>query len=201
MARKLRERGIHAVILHEGWPAWTDAGYPSRRARSREGWLRHPALHWSLALALGGVFLYASCDKILHPREFARIVYQYQIIGPSPDAGLRRRPTLLAVMLPWVELVCGLCLLTGLWRREAAGRGRADARHVRPGRGLRALAGDRPRELRLLQGERRRALGGLKLLVGDLALLAVAGLLAFVSPRPGRRQPSPSPRPPPCLKN
>jgi rhodanese-related sulfurtransferase len=30
VARKLRERGIHAAILHEGWPAWTDAGYPTR---------------------------------------------------------------------------------------------------------------------------------------------------------------------------
>lgn len=30
VARKLRERGIQAAILHEGWPAWTDAGYPVR---------------------------------------------------------------------------------------------------------------------------------------------------------------------------
>jgi rhodanese-related sulfurtransferase len=30
VARKLRERGIHAAILHEGWPAWTEAGYPTR---------------------------------------------------------------------------------------------------------------------------------------------------------------------------
>ncbi len=28
VARKLREKGIHAAILSEGWPAWTDAGYP-----------------------------------------------------------------------------------------------------------------------------------------------------------------------------
>jgi rhodanese-related sulfurtransferase len=30
VSRKLRERGVHAVILNEGWPAWTDAGYPVR---------------------------------------------------------------------------------------------------------------------------------------------------------------------------
>ena len=30
VARKLREKGIHAAILNEGWPAWTDAGYPTR---------------------------------------------------------------------------------------------------------------------------------------------------------------------------
>jgi rhodanese-related sulfurtransferase len=28
VARKLRERGIEVAILLEGWPAWTDAGYP-----------------------------------------------------------------------------------------------------------------------------------------------------------------------------
>jgi rhodanese-related sulfurtransferase len=33
VARKLREKGIHAAILHEGWPAWTDAGYPTRTGR------------------------------------------------------------------------------------------------------------------------------------------------------------------------
>ena len=30
VARKLKERQVQAVILHEGWPAWTDAGYPTR---------------------------------------------------------------------------------------------------------------------------------------------------------------------------
>lgn len=30
IARRLREKGIQAAILHEGWPAWTDAGYPVR---------------------------------------------------------------------------------------------------------------------------------------------------------------------------
>src|SRR5258708_4100237 len=34
VARRLREKGIHAAILNEGWPAWTDAGYP---VRSGEG--------------------------------------------------------------------------------------------------------------------------------------------------------------------
>jgi len=33
VARKLREKGIHAAILHEGWPAWTDAGYPTKEGK------------------------------------------------------------------------------------------------------------------------------------------------------------------------
>lgn len=28
VARKLKDRGIPAAILHEGWPAWTEAGFP-----------------------------------------------------------------------------------------------------------------------------------------------------------------------------
>ena len=30
VARKLKERGIPAAILHDGWPAWEDAKYPVR---------------------------------------------------------------------------------------------------------------------------------------------------------------------------
>jgi rhodanese-related sulfurtransferase len=28
VARKLAQKGIRGAVLHEGWPAWTDAGYP-----------------------------------------------------------------------------------------------------------------------------------------------------------------------------
>jgi rhodanese-related sulfurtransferase len=31
VAAKLRERGIQAAILQEGWPAWTEAGYPTKQ--------------------------------------------------------------------------------------------------------------------------------------------------------------------------
>jgi rhodanese-related sulfurtransferase len=30
VTRALRKKGVAAVILNEGWPAWTDAGYPVR---------------------------------------------------------------------------------------------------------------------------------------------------------------------------
>jgi rhodanese-related sulfurtransferase len=33
VARKLKDRGIPAEILHEGWPAWQDAGYPVKPGR------------------------------------------------------------------------------------------------------------------------------------------------------------------------
>ena len=82
--------------------------------------LARPALRWTVALVLGAVFVYASLDKIAHPAEFARIVYHYRILGPSQSIG-PWLPNLLAVTLPWIEIVAGVFLIAGLWRREAAG--------------------------------------------------------------------------------
>jgi len=82
-------------------------------------WLRHPALYWLVSIGLGAVFVYASLDKIAHPQDFARIVYRYRLAGPT--AGLGVVPAnVLAVVLPWIELLTGVLLITGVWRREAA---------------------------------------------------------------------------------
>ncbi len=81
--------------------------------------LAHPLLHRVLGLALGAIFLYASLDKIAHPADFARIVYHYQVIGPSQHIP-PFVPNVFAVVLPWVEAVAGLLLIAGVWRREAA---------------------------------------------------------------------------------
>lgn len=57
---------------------------------------------------LGAVFLYASYDKILHPQAFAQAVYNYQVL---PDGLIN----LTALVLPWLELLIGICLISGLW--------------------------------------------------------------------------------------
>ncbi|MFO7749757.1 MAG: MauE/DoxX family redox-associated membrane protein [Desulfobacteraceae bacterium] len=61
-----------------------------------------------MRLLLGGVFIYASYDKILHPEAFAEAVYNYQIL---PDGLVN----LTALMLPWLELLLGLFLIAGIW--------------------------------------------------------------------------------------
>jgi uncharacterized membrane protein YphA (DoxX/SURF4 family) len=66
-----------------------------------------------LRLLLGAFFVYASLDKIWSPAAFAKIVYQWQVVGPVPS-------NLVAVTLPWVELLAGLLLVAGVWRRESA---------------------------------------------------------------------------------
>jgi putative oxidoreductase len=81
--------------------------------------LRNVWLHRVLGLAVGAVFIYASHDKILMPAAFARIVYHYQLIGPN-DHLPALLPNLLAVILPWVELLTGAALIVGMWRREAS---------------------------------------------------------------------------------
>ncbi len=74
---------------------------------------RRPRLELALRLLLGAFFVYASLDKIWDPAAFAKIVYQWQVVGPVPS-------NLVAVTLPWVELLAGLLLLAGVWRRESA---------------------------------------------------------------------------------
>ena len=55
---------------------------------------------------LGVVFIWASWDKIGHPGEFASILDNYRIL---PAAAVN----LTALVLPWVEFICGLLLLGG----------------------------------------------------------------------------------------
>ena len=63
--------------------------------------------------AVGLIFVYASMDKLLHPSAFAVALYNYKIL---PGSLLN----LVAITLPWVELVCGILLIIGLFPRAAA---------------------------------------------------------------------------------
>ena len=57
---------------------------------------------------LGGVFVYASIDKILNPLAFAEAVYNYQIL-PGELTNIT------AIILPWLELMLGGFLIAGIW--------------------------------------------------------------------------------------
>jgi len=59
-------------------------------------------------LILGVIFIYASYDKILHPKAFAEVVYNYQTL---PDNLIN----LTAIFLPWIEIMIGAFLIVGFW--------------------------------------------------------------------------------------
>ena len=144
--------------------------------------LRHPALHWLLGIGLGAVFIYASIDKIEQPREFARIVYHYRLIGPSAVLGFVPANAL-AVMLPWVEALTGLLLVVGVWRREAALTSALLLVMFLVAVGWALAHGIDVENCGCfsVSGEGRAA--GVKLILQDLGLLVIALVLAFVPPR------------------
>jgi uncharacterized membrane protein YphA (DoxX/SURF4 family) len=66
-----------------------------------------------LRLVIGGLFIYASLDKIAHPEAFARAIANYKI---TPYWGVN----IIALVLPWVEMVAGLALVLGIWVRGSS---------------------------------------------------------------------------------
>ena len=55
-------------------------------------------------LILAAIFLLASIPKIIEPHEFAVAVFRYQLL---PDAAVN----LMAIFLPWIELVAAIAIL------------------------------------------------------------------------------------------
>jgi uncharacterized membrane protein YphA (DoxX/SURF4 family) len=75
--------------------------------------LLHPAVQFIARLILGGIFIYASIDKILHPGDFAKAVANYKALA-SPVL-----INLVGVILPWCELLAGAFLIVRVWAKGA----------------------------------------------------------------------------------
>jgi uncharacterized membrane protein YphA (DoxX/SURF4 family) len=63
---------------------------------------------------LGGVFVYLGFVKALHPVDFLKIIREYGVVESHIALNL------MAVILPWLEIVCGVLLLVGLAVRGTA---------------------------------------------------------------------------------
>ncbi len=74
---------------------------------------KYRLLEQACRILVGLVFLLYGFDKIPHPGDFARAIDNYRLL---PEFLVN----LLAVVLPWVEVACGLLLLSGQWVRSAA---------------------------------------------------------------------------------
>jgi len=62
---------------------------------------------------LAGLFLFAAAMKLRDPQQFAFSVAAFKLL-PDPLVALT------TYIVPWTELVAGVCLLLGLWARAAA---------------------------------------------------------------------------------
>lgn len=75
-------------------------------------WLTHPWLTVRVQIALGILFVAAALPKIIDPPGFAQMIYNYKMVPPALLNSM-------ALMLPWLELLCGIALILGIWRRTA----------------------------------------------------------------------------------
>jgi putative oxidoreductase len=66
-----------------------------------------------LRLVIGGIFIWASVFKIAEPGEFAKGIYNYRMM---PEAAIN----LMAIVMPWLELICGVLLIIGPGLRGSA---------------------------------------------------------------------------------
>ena len=75
-------------------------------------WLGHPWLTVRVQIALGIIFVAAALPKIVDPPSFAHMIYNYKLI---PWALVKP----MALVMPWIELLCGLALILGIWKGTA----------------------------------------------------------------------------------
>jgi uncharacterized membrane protein YphA (DoxX/SURF4 family) len=82
------------------------------RLSAREA-LASPWLTVRVQIALGIFFVVAALPKLVDPPSFAHMIYNYRI---APGAFVN----LMALVMPWFELLAGLALILGIWARTSA---------------------------------------------------------------------------------
>ena len=74
--------------------------------------LTHPWLTVRVQIALGAIFVVAALPKLTDPPSFAHMIYNYRIVPGSVI-------NISALIMPWLEVLCGLALILGIWTRPA----------------------------------------------------------------------------------
>ena len=66
-----------------------------------------------LRVILGAIFIFAALPKIQDPPSFAHLVYNYKLLPLTMI-------NMVALVLPWLELICGVFLIFGIWKQTVS---------------------------------------------------------------------------------
>jgi putative oxidoreductase len=75
--------------------------------------IRNKYILLAFRLVVGGVFIWAGVSKIIDPLEFAQNISNYRVFPPVISF-------FLALILPWIEAICGVFLILGIFRSASA---------------------------------------------------------------------------------
>jgi putative oxidoreductase len=75
--------------------------------------IRNKSVLWVFRLVVGGVFIWAGILKILDPLEFAQNIANYRVFS-------RHFSFLIAIVLPWLEVLCGVLVIFGIFRSASS---------------------------------------------------------------------------------
>jgi uncharacterized membrane protein YphA (DoxX/SURF4 family) len=92
-------------------------GLPAKTAKENDAMRernRFELLAWTARFVVGAVFIFASIEKIQNPDAFSQSILNYRIIDSSVGV------TLAAMVLPWIELVAGFCLVLGVYTKGSS---------------------------------------------------------------------------------
>lgn len=67
----------------------------------------------ALRIIVGGVFVYASLNKLMDQEGFAKAIYNYKFL---PSALIN----IFAIVLPYIELIAGIFLIAGIYLRGSS---------------------------------------------------------------------------------
>ncbi|MCX5752332.1 MAG: DoxX family membrane protein [Candidatus Krumholzibacteria bacterium] len=93
---------------------WSQGASPAAGGRNGSHWIFNPYLLLAFRLLLAAIFIYAAVQKIGRPHAFADEIHGYGVVDYGPPLYI------MAVVLPWIELLCGFSLVAGVAIRGAA---------------------------------------------------------------------------------
>ena len=75
--------------------------------------LSNKYLQFVLRLIIGGMFIYVAFNKLLNPEDFAKAIKNYDML---PFWAIN----IMAIILPYIELFCGIFLILGIYKKGSS---------------------------------------------------------------------------------